>query len=314
MRDVPIIFRPDTLIATGSSVEQDYFIKTKNKDGTYTYDGFGFDRGHLAPSADFRWSPKALSESFLYSNMTPQRPEFNRDSWAKLEDLIRGYILRNPHSQLYIVTGPVLTPGLPRIPKAKNNVSIPEKHFKVAVDLDKKQAIAFIMENKKAELPMESYAVTIDEVEKITGIDFFPQLPDTLENRLEATKHVKPFLSLSEQEDIEPLDPTTLPRKTFNTVQAQIYIGKREKICVCGTIVSTKLSSKGNIFLNLDKRFPNQIFSISIFKEKTINFSYNPSEFLMGEKICVTGIVTKYNSTPTMNIENEKAIEVMEND
>lgn len=64
-------FRPDPDISTGSAVEADYLLKYLQKDSTYKYDGFGYDRGHLAPSADFRWSQKALSESYLYSNMPP---------------------------------------------------------------------------------------------------------------------------------------------------------------------------------------------------------------------------------------------------
>jgi endonuclease G len=72
-------FREDPLVATGSAVETDYFLKYLQADSTFTYDGFGWDRGHLAPSADFRWSERALSESFLYSNMSPQLDDFNRE-------------------------------------------------------------------------------------------------------------------------------------------------------------------------------------------------------------------------------------------
>jgi endonuclease G len=102
-------FREDALVKTGSATEKDYFLKTL-KDGSkdkYDYDGFGYDRGHLAPSADFRWSKKALSESYFYSNMSPQLPEFNREKWADLEGLLRGYIFEHPKTQLYVITGPI---------------------------------------------------------------------------------------------------------------------------------------------------------------------------------------------------------------
>ena len=95
-------------------------------------------------------------------------------------------------------------------------------------------------------------------------------------------------------------------------MQAQQYIGKNENIKVCGTVVSTKLSAKGNIFINLDKKFPNQVFSISVFKENTVNFSYSPDVFLAGKTICVTGKVTNFNGTATVNIANEKAIEILD--
>ena len=80
-------FRIDTLIQSGSAEEEDYFIKTRNSDGDVEYDGFGYDRGHLAPSADFRWSRSALSESYYYSNMSPQLPGFNREKWARSGEL-----------------------------------------------------------------------------------------------------------------------------------------------------------------------------------------------------------------------------------
>ncbi|MCU0440370.1 MAG: DNA/RNA non-specific endonuclease [Raineya sp.] len=307
-------FRPDPKIKTGSTNEQDYFLKTpdsKAKGGS-TYKGFGFDRGHLAPSADFSWSQKALSESYFYSNMSPQRPEFNRDSWAKLEDMMRAYLVRNPQTELVVITGPVLKDNLPKIPEARNQVSIPEQYFKIALDLKNQRAIAFLMPNQKAQYPHESYATDIATIEKLTGIEFFAGLDPQIKSIIKNQKNPKPFLTPSEQEDVEPIYPPDLPTNTFNTVQAKIYINSGKKIKVCGTVVSTKLSSKGNIFINLDKRFPNQIFSISIFKDKVSNFSYAPEEFLMGKKIYVTGKVTEFNGTPTMNIENESAIEVLD--
>lgn len=304
-------FREDPKVLTGTAIETDYFLKTLNKDSSFTYDGFGYDRGHLAPSADFRWSSEALSESFYYSNMSPMLADFNRDSWAKLEDIFRSYMYRNPETQLYIVTGPVLSEDLPKIPRAQNNVTIPKHFFKVALDLTHNRAIAFIMPNAKNENPLESYAVSIDEVEALTGIDFYHQLADDLESKLEAIRDLKPFLSIAEQSDVIPDHPTTLPRNTFNTVMAKGQMGNGRTIRVIGTVVSTKLSAKGNVFLNLDKQFPNQIFTVTIFKDKIINFSYPPEKDLEGKKIIVRGKVTNFNGVPSMAIENEDDIEVL---
>lgn len=100
-------FTTDEKSKWGTAEEADYFLKTENPDGTFKYDGFGFDRGHLAPSADFRWSENALSESCYCSNMTPQRPEFNRESWASLEDLLRRIVDQEKKS-FYIITGAFL--------------------------------------------------------------------------------------------------------------------------------------------------------------------------------------------------------------
>jgi len=302
-------FRVDSMISTGSAVEADYFLKSLRPDGTEKYEGFGFDRGHLAPSADFRWSAKALSESFLYSNMSPQRPEFNRVSWAKLEDLSRSYVERNK-TELFVVTGPLLRDNLPKIERAVDQVSIPVYYFKVLLDAANARAIAFLMPNKSCDYPTENYAVSIDSVEYITGIDFFPALPDDQEAKLEAMNNTKPWMAPKELTDAKPLNASELPRNHFNTVQAKLYQGKNELITVCGTVVSTKLSSKGNVFLNLDKGFPNQIFTVSIFKDRLLNFSHAPQNDLMGKTICIEGKVADFNGTPSMVVENEKAIRI----
>ncbi len=300
-------FRPDPLVKTGTSEDRDFFIRDTLSDGTYKYQGFGFDRGHLAPSADFRWSQKALSESFYYSNMSPQLADFNRDSWAKLEDLLRAYV-QESRVPLYVVTAPLLREGLPVIEKAIHKVAIPVYYYKIAVDPVNRLAVAFLMPNKKCEYPTEHYSVSIDSLETLTGRDFFPALPDSLESMLEKMDSAKPWMKMKEKNDEKPLDPTSLPKKHFNTVQAKLYQNQNEKIIVCGTVVSTKLSSKGNVFLNLDKGFPNQIFTVSIFKDQLINFTYPPQTELMGRTICVEGKVADFNGTPSMVIEHEKSI------
>lgn len=300
-------FRPDSLVKTGTTTDRDYFIRDTLADGSIKYDGFGYDRGHLAPSADFRWSAKALSESYLYSNMSPQKPDFNRNSWAKLEDMVRSYAERN-EVPLFVVTGPLLRDGLPKIERAVSKPSIPGWYYKLVVDRKNQTAVAFLMPNKLCEYPAESYAVSIDSIEVLTGINFFHALPADEQARLEQQKEAKPFMAPKELTDSKPIDPTTLPKNHFNTVQAKIYSGKNERIDVCGTVVSTKLSAKGNVFLNLDKSFPNQIFTVSIFKDNLSNFSYKPHEELVGKTICVSGKVTDFNGTPTMSIENEQSI------
>jgi endonuclease G len=301
-------FRPDSLIKTGSAEETDYFSKTLLPAGTYKYKGFGFDRGHLAPSADFRYSKKALSESYLYSNMSPQVALLNRGRWAELEDAIRQYVVRN-NTQVFVVSGGVLKPGLKKIEQGVNQVSIPEQYFKVALDVANQRGIGFLMPNKECEYPVMNYAYTIDSIEAITGLKFFSNLS---EDKLKAKKtfDINKWVGERELGDVLPMRAESMPRNTFNTVQAQYYMGKNEEIEVCGTVVSAKLSSKGNIFLNLDKKFPNQIFTVNIFKDQVVNFSYNPDTFLAGKTICVTGKVTNSNGTPGMSINNEKAIQI----
>ena len=240
--------------------------------------------------------------------MSPQVALHNRGRWAELEDAVRQYVVRN-NTQVYVVSGGVLKPGLKKIEQGINKISIPEQYFKVALDLTNQRGIGFLMPNKECEYPVMNYACSIDSIEKITGLQFFSNLSND-KLQLKQQFDINKWVGERELGDVLPLRADSLPRNTFNTVQAQYYMGKNEEIEVCGTVVSTKLSSKGNIFLNLDKKFPNQIFTINIFKDKVVNFSYNPDTFLAGKTICVTGKVTNSNGTPAMTINNEKAIQV----
>ncbi|HLU85979.1 MAG TPA: DNA/RNA non-specific endonuclease [Vicingaceae bacterium] len=303
-------FREDSLIKTGTATEIDYFLKTKNEDGSYEYDGFGYDRGHLAPSADFRWSKKALSQSYLYSNMSPQLAAFNREKWGELEDILRGYIYNHPTTQLYVVTGPILHDSLPKIERSINKVSIPEYFYKVVVDLTHQKAIGFIMPNQKINYPLNNYAVSIDEVETATGIDFFHQIEDELEDALEKQNVIKDWLPEKQKNDLEPLYQPDLPKGVYNTIQAKRLMGSNKKVTIAGTVVSAKETRNGHLFLNLDINYPNHIFTVAIWKQSIVNFSYNPFDVLLHKTIYVSGKIADFDGIPTMILDNEKAIEI----
>lgn len=287
-------FREDKMVKTGTAQKSDYWYS-------------GYDRGHLAPSADFRWSKKALSESYFYSNMSPQRPELNREKWAELENTLRQNVIETKE-QLYVVTGGVLKENLPTI--GSNNVSIPEYFYKVALDIDgdEKKGIAFLMPNKYCSYPVMHYTASIDSIEQLTGIDFFYQLPDSLEEILESSFDYKLWQKGKEEGNVNPLTTEQMPKGATNTIDAKEKMG--QKATVCGTVVSTKLSEKsGATFINLDKKFPNQVFSITIWKNSRANFSYKPEVELMNQQICVTGKIEDYKGTPSMSISNEKDVE-----
>lgn len=303
-------FREDSLVKTGTATEIDYFLKEKKEDGSYEYDGFGFDRGHLAPSADFRWSKKALSESYLYSNMSPQLAAFNREKWGELEDILRGYIYNNNTTQLYVVTGPILHDSLPKIERSINKVSIPEYFYKVVVDLTHQKAIGFIMPNEKINYPLNNYAVSIDEVEAATGIDFFHQIEDELEDALEKQNVIKDWLPEKQKNDVSPLYQPDLPKGVYNTIQAKRLMGGNKKVTIAGTVVSVKETRNGHLFLNLDINYPNHIFTVAIWKQSFVNFSYNPFDALLHQTIYVTGKIADFDGIPTMILNNEKAIEI----
>ncbi len=292
-------FRTDSLITSGTADIKDYWNS-------------GYDRGHLAPSADFRWSAIALSESYFYSNMSPQLPDLNREKWAELEAWGREKVIATGEP-LFVVTGGVLKAGLNKV--GANEVSVPEQYFKVYLDPDgdNAKAIGFLMPNAKNGYPVISYAVSIDEIEALTGIDFFPNLEKGLQERLESKFDLADWETEAIQDgylaDVPPLRPP-LPNGFFNTIQSRLHVG--EKITVCGTVVATKLSSKsGATFLNLDRKFPNQVFSATIWKKNRTNFSYKPEEVLLGKKVCITGVITLYQGTPTMSILGEEKIQLM---
>lgn len=165
-------FRADSLIPTGSAALADYRKS-------------GYDRGHMAPAADFRWSEEAMSDTFYLSNMCPQVHAFNAGIWSDLESAVRSIAYED--EEIYVVTGPVLTDG-PYETIGENNVAVPKYFYKVILDYTEPviKAIGFIMPNENSSEPLSYFALSVDEVEEITQIDFFPALPDDIEEVVEA--------------------------------------------------------------------------------------------------------------------------------
>lgn len=299
-------FRPDSLVSTGSAVEQDYFLKEIMPDGEMKYDGFGYDRGHLAPSADFRWSQKALSESYFYSNMSPQKPEFNRERWAELESWVRTYVI-DFKEPVFVVTGPVLKDGLPK--QGQDSVSIPAQFYKIVLDLsgEEHKAIAFLMPNDHCAYPVSGYVTTVDEIEKLTGLDFFSSLDDAEEDKLEAMNSMDGWIHSENNEfgEVSPLKPP-LPKGYFNTLQAKYKVG--EKTNICGTVVATKKSRKEAIYLNFDQKYPRNVFYATIWKDNQNNFSYDPEKEFLGKQICVFGKVEYYGDQARISVNREEQV------
>lgn len=150
----------------------------------WDYYNSGYDRGHMCPAADNKWSKKAMEESFLFTNMCPQNGNLNRGDWNEMEMACRKWAKK--YGDLYIVCGPILYKGKHKT-IGKNKVVVPEAFFKVVLRTgDNPQAIGFIYKNTSGNRPKDSYVNTVDEVERITGIDFFPSLPDGVEKKVEA--------------------------------------------------------------------------------------------------------------------------------
>jgi endonuclease G, mitochondrial len=152
------------------------------------YKGSGFDRGHLAPAGDMSWSKEAMSDSFYMSNMSPQDPWFNRVTWRQLEALVRDWAIE--HDSIYIVTGPILTDP-PYESIGENEIAIPHYYYKVILDYSQPNlnAIGFIFPNRRSKRPLSDFAVSVNFVEAITGIDFFHKLDDEIEEILESNNN-----------------------------------------------------------------------------------------------------------------------------
>ena len=144
------------------------------------YKRSGFDMGHLAPAADFRYSDGAMNQTFLLSNAVPQEPSNNRGIWANLEGAIREIAARR--GDLYVVTGPVYKGAGQKIREGRTvsfgeGVPIPAALYKVVVDRTTKEMTAFLIPNnaQQGDDPAR-FQVSVRDVEKITGINFNPLL------------------------------------------------------------------------------------------------------------------------------------------
>lgn len=164
-------FKEDPLIKSFSASLEDY-------------KGSGYDRGHMCPAGSMKISQKAMDDTFFMSNISPQKPEFNRGIWKKLEQLIRNWV--HEYKELHVVTGPILTGELNGT-IGENNVSVPNFFYKVIyTPYDGGRMIGFILENKKLNTDLESNAYTVDKIQSLTNIDFFYGLDNIYENTLES--------------------------------------------------------------------------------------------------------------------------------
>lgn len=166
-------FAADPAVLTGSAVDSDYKKS-------------GYDRGHLAPAADMSWSAQAMKESFLFSNISPQLPAFNRGIWKKLEESVRRWAKQC--DSVIVVTGPVFADSIGVL--GANRITIPSAYYKILLMFRGNDIIpaAFLIPNEKLEQEIASFVVSIDNLEEITHIDFFPGLPNVLETEVEANE------------------------------------------------------------------------------------------------------------------------------
>ena len=168
--------------------EIDNKVKTKAAHWR-NYKKSGYDKGHLVPAGDRKATKAAYDETFLTSNTSPQIHEFNAGIWNTVEQKTRYYAKR--YNEVYVITGSVLKDGLKSI--GSEDVSVPEQFYKILYrnDLNGGKMLAFLMPHQDTNKSIYDFITSVDQIEKITGTDFFYQLPDHIEDRLEAENSSK---------------------------------------------------------------------------------------------------------------------------
>lgn len=154
------------------------------------YSNSGYDRGHMAPAADMKWSEQAMRESFYMTNICPQNQNLNRGDWSDLEELARDWARK--YGSIYIACGPLVSQDHRTIGQNKK-IAIPNAFFKVFLRQTDTSwtAIGFVMPNQAGSRPLMTYMLSIDEVEQLSGIDFFYNLPDSIEDSIEKDFRVR---------------------------------------------------------------------------------------------------------------------------
>jgi endonuclease G, mitochondrial len=176
-----------------TNFDRPYFIDDPEVDsGSASWKNYkrsGYDKGHLCPAGDRRFSLEAFNETFYTSNISPQLHDFNAGIWNRLEQKTRYWA--GKYDGLYVVTGGILSKNLETI--GNEEVAVPKYFYKILLDNSRGEykVIAFLMPHEDSEKPLNKFVVSIDSLEKITGIDFFPKLPDNIENNLEKSSDYK---------------------------------------------------------------------------------------------------------------------------
>ena len=169
---------------SGLTFEEDQTVP-RPRATNFDYYNSGYSRGHMCPAGDNKWDKKALQETFLFTNICPQLYSLNAGDWNDLEQQCRTWARK--YGSVYIICGPILMNQRHRT-IGRNKVVVPEAFYKVVLcRKGQPKAIGFLYQNVGKKQPMQAAVRTVDEIEALTGIDFFPALPDAMEERIEGT-------------------------------------------------------------------------------------------------------------------------------
>jgi len=167
---------------------EDPWVKSKSADWR-NYKGSGYDRGHLCPAGDRRFSEQAYNETFYTSNISPQNRDFNAGIWNRLEMQTRSWAKK--YKRLYVITGGVLQDGLEEI--GDEDVDVPDYFYKILVKENGNtlDVLGFVMPNKEQNKPLRNFVVPVDKIEQLTGINFFEKLDKKQQEFLEKAVNLK---------------------------------------------------------------------------------------------------------------------------
>ncbi|MBQ7527968.1 MAG: DNA/RNA non-specific endonuclease [Bacteroidaceae bacterium] len=170
---------------TGVDFKADNQVPEQYQVASWDYNGGHYGRGHMCPAGDMKWSQQAMQDCHYMTNICPQTAELNKTWWEHLERACRSWARQDGSVQ--IVCGPVFSDNPKRFGK-KHRMAVPKGFYKVVLSLKegKEKAIGFYYTNDDAPQPMEDAVRSVDDIEQLTGIDFFSSLPDEQEDRLEA--------------------------------------------------------------------------------------------------------------------------------
>ncbi len=178
---------------TRNHFERPYFIEDPlvgtNSADWRNYKKSGYDKGHLCPAGDMKFSKKAFDDTFFTSNISPQKHNFNSGIWNRLEEKTRFWAQK--YQSIYVITGGILKKNLRVI--GKENVAVPDAFYKVLLQKDnqKFKMIAFLVPSQESKEPLFKFVITTDQLEILTGIDFYPNLSDDIEKKLELSSDYK---------------------------------------------------------------------------------------------------------------------------
>ena len=163
---------------TNNDFKRPYFIEdpkvTTGSADWRNYRNSGYDKGHLCPAGDMEFNKEAYNDTFYTSNISPQKHDFNSGIWNRIEQKTRYWASK--YNDVYVVTGGILKDSDKKI--GTENVAVPKYFYKIvlAKSGNEHKAIAFLVPNEDSDKSIYDFVVPVETLEKMTGIDFFPNL------------------------------------------------------------------------------------------------------------------------------------------